>query len=227
MKDKAEIDALLEEAAGFTEETPEWLVDVDAGEVGEKGEGEERAWSLKEEEDEILRKVREEVEWERRHGVVGSDEEADSKVLAKEDGKEAGEGEGDDELAALAARFKALGGGGGGGEGGGDEELDLPAVPSVAPGSSLRIAPKRMELPGVSEIDTWCCICNEDAEYRCSGCDNDIYCKECLYEGTWTRRIFFCLIILAFSLSRLWRRAFYPGPCLRGLGGGNSGEGIY
>lgn len=149
--------------------------------------GDRREWDLKDEEDDILRKVREELEWERRHGVVASGEEAESNVPTKEDGKETGGAE-DDELAALAARFEALGGGGRGSGGGGGGDLGLPAVPSVAPGSALRIAPKKkMELPGVSEIDTWCCICNEDAEYRCSGCDNDIYCKDCLYEGKHVR----------------------------------------
>ncbi|KAI5846913.1 hypothetical protein BZA05DRAFT_438031 [Tricharina praecox] len=197
-KDRAEIDALLEEAAGFAgeaEEAPEWLADVGVEEgegeaEGAKGTGSE--WDLKDEEDEILKKVREEVEWERRHGVVDSDEEEeeeeeeeDHNAHLKEERKE-GDEDDDGELAALAARFKALGGGGAGGTGGegGGGDLDLPAVPSVAPGSALRITPKKkMELPGISEIDTWCCICNEDAEYRCSGCDNDIYCKECLYEA--------------------------------------------
>ncbi|KAG0336558.1 hypothetical protein BG004_008001 [Podila humilis] len=27
--------------------------------------------------------------------------------------------------------------------------------------------------------DDWCCICNEDATWTCSGCDNDNYCEEC------------------------------------------------
>jgi hypothetical protein len=26
-------------------------------------------------------------------------------------------------------------------------------------------------------------ICNDDAEYRCSGCDGDLYCGECLFDG--------------------------------------------
>jgi hypothetical protein len=144
-----------------------------------------------EEEDEILRRVREELEWEARHGI--KDEEEAEGGSAK--GDDQGDEEEDDGLAELAKRFEALGGGGNGGSGGsggggsgssggGGGGLELPAVPKAAPGIPVKISPKKPGLSDVSEIDTWCCICNEDAEYRCSGCDNDIYCKDCLYEGT-------------------------------------------
>ncbi|KAK3845202.1 MAG: hypothetical protein J3R72DRAFT_38458 [Linnemannia gamsii] len=31
--------------------------------------------------------------------------------------------------------------------------------------------------------DNWCCMCNEDATWTCSGCDNDYYCEECFRES--------------------------------------------
>ncbi|KAI7863353.1 hypothetical protein BDF14DRAFT_1885189 [Spinellus fusiger] len=31
-------------------------------------------------------------------------------------------------------------------------------------------------------VDDWCCMCNEDATLLCTDCE-DVYCKECFYEG--------------------------------------------
>lgn len=33
------------------------------------------------------------------------------------------------------------------------------------------------------EQERWCCICVEDAEVKCLGCDGDLYCKRCWREG--------------------------------------------
>lgn len=33
------------------------------------------------------------------------------------------------------------------------------------------------------EIENWCCICNEDANVKCEGCDLDPYCSNCWAEG--------------------------------------------
>ena len=69
----------------------------------------------------------------------------------------------------------------------------LPSVPTAAPTlpklPSAPTDPKPMSREQFKryreeqEAGHWCCICNEDAEYRCSGCDGDLYCEECLFEG--------------------------------------------
>ncbi|KAF8456203.1 hypothetical protein BGX38DRAFT_67602 [Terfezia claveryi] len=69
----------------------------------------------------------------------------------------------------------------------------LPSVPTVAPSiPKLPSVPTDLKPIGreqfkryreEQEADHWCCICNEDAEYRCSGCDGELYCEECLFEG--------------------------------------------
>jgi len=57
----------------------------------------------------------------------------------------------------------------------------LPAVPGNLPGKSY-------DLPGFDssrdqDLDTWCCICNQDATLECLGCDGDLYCLTCWSEG--------------------------------------------
>ena len=29
------------------------------------------------------------------------------------------------------------------------------------------------------EMDKWCTICNDDGDFKCIDCDNDVYCKRC------------------------------------------------
>lgn len=78
----------------------------------------------------------------------------------------------------LEARFSKLG-------------LNLPSTPSTMPSTSTKsksVKPSSKSNAGLpkftdEDIDSWCCICNEDGEVRCLGCDGDIYCQVCWREG--------------------------------------------
>lgn len=180
--DEHEIEALLAEAekelkaaaaspewldTRAEDQFPEWIRDDGIG--GDEGEA-----------DELVRRVIDEVSLEKRQGISVDDDQKEEEDVGREENMEPIADQDakkeDDELSKLLARFQELGGGGSSGRSGG---LELPAAPSSAPGKPRLIA----AVKGLEEIDTWCCICNEDAEYRCSGCDGDIYCKECLYEA--------------------------------------------
>ncbi|KAI9651797.1 MAG: hypothetical protein M1831_007579 [Alyxoria varia] len=68
--------------------------------------------------------------------------------------------------------------------------LSLPSAPTAAPSarsqakddSSANLFPSA---PGYTEdeIESWCTICLEDATVRCVGCDGDLYCERCWWEG--------------------------------------------
>ena len=78
----------------------------------------------------------------------------------------------------LQARFAKLGLGG----------LNLPSTPTSKPSAKPKVAAKvkpKSNLPTYTDedIDSWCCICNEDGEVRCLGCDGDIYCNNCWRDG--------------------------------------------
>lgn len=82
----------------------------------------------------------------------------------------------------LEARFTKLGLGG----------LDLPSTPQSQPSSRLKVTASLRPQTSPSKftdeaIDSWCCICNEDGEVKCLGCDGDIYCQQCWREGHGTR----------------------------------------
>lgn len=75
--------------------------------------------------------------------------------------------------------------------------LSLPSTPTSAPTSSSAakakqkaadaLAKSKAKTKGLAftdeDIESWCCICNEDGEVRCLGCEGDIYCGECWREG--------------------------------------------
>ncbi|TGZ81847.1 hypothetical protein EX30DRAFT_395237 [Ascodesmis nigricans] len=119
------------------------------------------------EEEAIIRRIQDELSFAvphvlKDHPDEDSGEAADTKPES-----------GDPDPSGLTDRFAALGG------------LNFPSAPKALPGDkpkpTFNVAPN--DDNAVDETETWCCICNEDAEYRCSGCDNDIYCGECLFES--------------------------------------------
>ncbi|KAK4499204.1 hypothetical protein PRZ48_009717 [Zasmidium cellare] len=79
----------------------------------------------------------------------------------------------------LEARFSKLGLGGG---------LNLPSTPTAKPSAKPKVAAQlkpKSNLPTYTDedIDSWCCICNEEADVKCIGCDGDLYCQSCWNEG--------------------------------------------
>ena len=70
-------------------------------------------------------------------------------------------------------------------------EISLPEVPTFAPihNGPARRTTKTTSIPQYTDedIESWCIICNEDATVKCLGCDGDLYCAKCWYEGHMTR----------------------------------------
>lgn len=88
----------------------------------------------------------------------------------------------------ISARLAALSGLG----------LNLPSTPSKDPvhpdplglPSAPTFKPTDKPVPGLAknifldeEIDSWCIICQDDATVKCLGCDGDLYCAGCWKEG--------------------------------------------
>ncbi|KAL9046239.1 MAG: hypothetical protein Q9214_000875 [Letrouitia sp. 1 TL-2023] len=61
--------------------------------------------------------------------------------------------------------------------------LGLPSVPINAPSQKGGLQRKVSSKYTDEEIDSWCIICCSDAQVRCRGCDDDMFCLGCWREG--------------------------------------------
>ncbi|KAF2831207.1 hypothetical protein CC86DRAFT_282390 [Ophiobolus disseminans] len=62
------------------------------------------------------------------------------------------------------------------------DSLGLPSAPSFSPRKKPPVS-SNLQQRIDDEIDTWCIICQDDAIFKCLGCDGDLYCQLCWTEG--------------------------------------------
>ncbi|KXT14308.1 hypothetical protein AC579_8431 [Pseudocercospora musae] len=201
-EDPTHIDSLLREAKEALPDPTEaqhgssWeaerTIDEPNRQEGDEDDSKSRQSSDQKDEadaNEYIKKVLAELDLEQRYGAddPGPRQEASSPQLPSTPAqlKEARHSPSPDppsyEDSELEARFSKLGMNG----------LGLPSTPMTKPSAtkptvqaSLK-ANSKSKLPTFTDgdIESWCCICNEDGEIRCLGCDNDIYCQNCFKDG--------------------------------------------
>ena len=61
--------------------------------------------------------------------------------------------------------------------------LSLPSVPTGIKPPAKATGPKGAIGFTDQDVNDWCIICSDDANLRCLGCDRDLYCTNCWMEG--------------------------------------------
>lgn len=133
--------------------------------------------------DDVLKRLMDEVKYEKEHGADSGEEAA---AGSSDDGEETVDvpldfpaapsrdlpettasttAKGDEDL---AARFPSL---------------TLPSVPTTLKSSTSSKSKASIQKFADEEIDSWCVICNDNATLSCLGCDEDLYCMNCWLEG--------------------------------------------
>ena len=138
--------------------------------------------NINQEADDVLKRLMDEVKYEKEHGADSGEEAA---VGSSDDGEETTDVTLDLPAAPfrdlpettesttakededLAARFASL---------------TLPSVPTTLKSSASKSKASVQKVVD-EEIDSWCIICSDDAKLSCVGCDGDLYCTNCWLEG--------------------------------------------
>jgi hypothetical protein len=63
-----------------------------------------------------------------------------------------------------------------------EERMRAAGIEIPKPGPEADAAPAAAQ-EDADESDKWCCICVEDAVFRCGECDNDVFCARCFRES--------------------------------------------